>query len=444
VVVSAVAGKPGVGKTTLAVRVAHQLRTDGWFPDGQLFVNLQGTRTRPLEPAEVLARFLRALGVDGAAIPDSLEERTELYRGLLADHKVLVLLDDAACEGQVRALLPGSASCGVLVTSRARLVGPEGVRLLDLDVLESEPAVRLLGAVAGAERVAAEPDAVAAIVRYCGGLPLAIRIAGARLAARPSWSLARLAVRLADQRRRLDELAVGDLEVRASIALSYQALSAPQRQAFRRLGLLDVPDLAVWVVAALLDLTPTRAEEVVDQLVDAQLLEIAGEDPAGQLRYRVHDLLRVYARECAAEEPAPLRDAALTRAFGAWLALVEAADQRLPSPALGVAHGTAPRWPERPAGAGRLVDELVSVDPVAWLEAERAALAAVVAQASGLGRDELAWDLACSLTGFYSLRAHLDDWRRAQAEPGGDPTGPQQPRACVCVSRARPAPHRAR
>jgi hypothetical protein len=428
VVVSAVAGKPGIGKTTLAVHIGHRLRSH--FPDGQLYVNLQGAQARPLEPDEVLARFLRALGMDGSSIPDDLQERAERYRTVVADRRMLVVLDNAAGEAQVRPLLPGSPTCRVLVTSRARLTGLEGAQLLDLDILAPQAAIELLARVAGPDRVAAEPDAATAIVGYCGHLPLAIRIAGARLAARPAWSLARLAGRLADEHQRLDELAAGDLEVRASIALSYRALSEQQQRVFRRLGLLEAPDFPAWVAAALLDLHPSRGDELIDGLVDAQLLEVAGEDAAGQLRYRFHDLLRVYARErAAAEDPGQDQDAALARAFGGWLALAETADRRLPSPTVGVAHGTAPRWPSTaPHGDGGAAS-VAPADPLAWFEAERVALVTAVAQAANRGMEELAWDLAGLLLGFLSVRNHLDDWRwthevaLAAAERAGDRRG---------------------
>ena len=191
VVVSAVAGQAGIGKTALVIHVAHQLRDR--FPDGQLYVNLRGAQQQPLPGSLVLGRFLRALGVDGAAIPEDAEEREALYRARLADRRVLVVLDNAASEAQVRPLLPGTPGCGVLVTSRARLAGLEGAQLINLDELEQPQAVELLGRIVGADRVAAEPDAAAQIVGFCGRLPLAIRVAGARLAARPGWPLARLA-----------------------------------------------------------------------------------------------------------------------------------------------------------------------------------------------------------------------------------------------------------
>ena len=178
---------------------------------------------------------------------------------------------------------------------------------------------------------------------------------------------------------------------------------------------------------ALLDLHPSRGDKLVDGLVDAQLLEVAGEDAAGQLRYRFHDLLRVYARErAAAEDPSQDQDAALARAFGGWLALAETADRRLPSPTVGVAHGTAPRWPSTaPHGDGGAAG-VAPADPLAWFEAERVALVTAVAQAANRGMEELAWDLAGLLLGFLSVRNHLDDWRwthdvaLAAAERAGD------------------------
>ncbi|MFD0747506.1 BTAD domain-containing putative transcriptional regulator [Phytohabitans flavus] len=217
-----VAGMGGVGKTTLAVHVAH-LAASG-YPDGQLYANLRGTEAVALDPGDVLARFLRALGVDARAIPNDPVERAELYRTRLAARRVLVVLDNAASEEQVRPLLPGAASCAVLVTSRARLTGVEGARWIDLDVFAGAEAVRLLGRVAGDGRVAAEPAEADEIVRLCGWLPLAVRVAGARLTARPTWLLAHLSRMLRDERRRLDRLATGDLEVRASLALSYEGL----------------------------------------------------------------------------------------------------------------------------------------------------------------------------------------------------------------------------
>src|SRR2546421_798923 len=405
VVLSAIAGKAGVGKTALALHVAHRLR--GSFPDGQLYVNLRGAEQQAAQPADVLAGFLRALGVDGSAIPDDVEERGVLYRRRVADRRLLVVLDNAAREWQVRPLLPGSGGCAVLVTSRARLAGLEGARLIDLDVLGAEHAVELLSQVAGPERVAAEPEAAEELARQCGYLPLAVRICGARLRARPHRRLAWLCGRLGDERRRLDELTIGDLEVRASLALSYEELDHRERQAFHRLGLLRAPDFRAAIAGPLVDASVDEAEELVDTLVDAQLLEVAGRDPTGSLRYRFHDLIRLYARERAgAEETATDRTAAMERALGAWLAVAEEADHRLGCGFFTVPHGSALRW----RFDRKLTEELLA-EPAAWFESERAALIAAVEQSAEWHLPETAWDLAVCSAGFLEVRGYFDDWR---------------------------------
>jgi tetratricopeptide (TPR) repeat protein/transcriptional regulator with XRE-family HTH domain len=410
VTVVAVVGGGGVGKTTLAVHVGHRVRPR--FPDGQLYVDLRGAQASPAAPEEVLGRFLRALGVDATAVPEGSDERAELYRSLLAGRRVLVLLDNAASEAQVIPLLPGSPTCGVLVTSRAPLTGLGGARRLELGVLQAKQALALLGRIIGPGRLAAEPEAAAELARLCGYLPLALRVAGARLAARPHWRLAQLVERLADERQRLDELAHGHLAVRASLALSFQALEPAARVLFGRLGLLQAPDVAGWVAAALLDTSVERAAELAERLVDARLLEVAGRDATGQVRYRFHDLVRVYARErTEAAEPATERSAALTRAFGAWLDLAERADARLGNPFLEPVYGPAPRWPVNQALARRLL-----ADPLVWLEAERAGLVAAVTQAARLGMAGLSWELTSALTQFLASRLYLDEWRRCAGE----------------------------
>jgi len=285
----------GVGKTALAVRAAHRLRPR--FPDGQLHVHLGGSGRQARPPAEVLASLLQALGEAPAAVPDGIEERAWRYRALLADRRVLVVLDDAAAEAQVRLLLPGGAGCAALVTSRATLAGLEAAHQLTLDVLDPDEAVGLLAKVVGPGRVAAEPVAAEAIARRCGYLPLAVRVAGAKLTARPHWRLARMAERLGDETRRLDELRAGDLEVRASFAASLRGQGAATRRAFRLLGLLPAGDVTSCAVAALLDLPVPDAEELLERLVEAHLLEVAGQETSGRTRYRLHDLLRAYARE---------------------------------------------------------------------------------------------------------------------------------------------------
>jgi tetratricopeptide (TPR) repeat protein len=408
VTVVVITGPGGVGKTALAVHLGHRVRDR--FPDGQLWVDLGGSGPSPLDAREVLDRFLRELGVDGAVVPDGLDARGALYRTLLADRRVLVVLDNAAGETQVRPLLPGGGGCGLVVTSRARLAGLAGASGVDLKVLAEASALELLGRIAGPRRVAAELDAAEAIVRACGCLPLAVRIAGSRLATRPGWPLARLAIRLADEQRRLNELVAGDLEVRTSLALSYRALNDDQRRLLRRLALLDAPDVPAWAAAAVLDRDVARVEVLLEALVDAHLLSVSSEraDPS---RYRFHDLVRVFARERAmAEETERARHDSLARALGGWLALAEEATRRLPSGSLDLRRCPAPRW--RPVGLQRLPDPLVA-DPLAWFEAERAALLAGIRQAERVGLDAFAWGLAAALTEFLSLRSDFAAWRES-------------------------------
>lgn len=312
--VSALAGIGGVGKTTLAVHVAHQARAA--FPDGQLYVDLQGAGSRAAEPETVLGAFLRALGTADSAIPDSLEERSALYRSVLDGRRVLVLLDNARDAAQVRPLLPGMEGCAALVTSRIRMVDLAGAHLVDLDVMSPEEALQLFTKIVGEERVASEREAALDVVAACGFLPLAIRIAASRLAARRTWTVSVLAAKLGDERRRLDELQAGDLAVKATFELGYGQLEPAQARAFRLLGLADGPDISLAAAAAVLDLPAEATEDLLESLVDTSLLESAAPG-----RYRYHDLVRLYARACAErdEQPPSERAAALSRLLDFYL-----------------------------------------------------------------------------------------------------------------------------
>ncbi|MFD7991280.1 AfsR/SARP family transcriptional regulator [Streptomyces mexicanus] len=313
--VSALAGIGGVGKTTLAVHVAHQARAA--FPDGQLYVDLQGAGARAAEPETVLGSFLRALGTADSAVPDSLEERAALYRSVLDGRRVLVLLDNARDAAQVRPLLPGTEGCAALITSRTRMVDLAGAHLVDLDVMSPEEALSLFTKIVGEERVGSEREAALDVVAACGFLPLAIRIAASRLAARRTWTVSVLAAKLADERRRLDELQAGDLAVKATFELGYGQLEPAQARAFRLLGLADGPDISLAAAAALLDLPVEDTEDLLESLVDTSLLESAAPG-----RYRFHDLVRLYARACAErdEHPPSERDAAMSRLLDFYLA----------------------------------------------------------------------------------------------------------------------------
>jgi DNA-binding SARP family transcriptional activator len=326
--VAVVSGPPGVGKTALAVRVGHRLRDH--FPDGQLYVDLRGDGPEPAAPVSVLGRFLRALGVPAERIPCGLDERAELYRTLLADRRVLVVLDDARNDAQLRPLLPGGPGCAVLVTARRALPGLGSGRLR-LDVLDGTPALDLLGRIAGAERVEADPAAAAALVEACGRLPLALRIAAGRLARRPHRPVSWLVERLAEDATRLDELVLDDLAVRPALERGYAGLDDEARALLRRLALLNKADFGAWAAGALLDVADERGDDALERLVEAQLVDVAGTSPDGQLRYRLPDLVRSYALERAAElEPPAEADAAVGRVFAGWLLRHVIRPERMP------------------------------------------------------------------------------------------------------------------
>ncbi|MFD5672337.1 ATP-binding protein [Streptomyces sp. NPDC127040] len=303
VVISAVGGIGGVGKTALALHAAHRLRAH--FPDGQLYANLRGVRDDPALPASVLAAFLRALGVLDSAVPEGTEERAALYRSRLAGRRVLLVLDDARDIGQIEPLLPGSSACAVLVTSRSTLPELPAALRIRLDVLSSADAVTLLGRILGEARIAAEPAEAAAMAELCGGLPLALRIAGSRLATRPGWSLAAFLGLLEGRRSPFSATAAGEDGVEACFRLSYELLGADEARLFRLLALPDQEDAEAADAAALTGLAYERAEECLERMTGLGLLE----SPAPG-RYRFHDLLRAFARARSAEEDGPGEQAA--------------------------------------------------------------------------------------------------------------------------------------
>jgi tetratricopeptide (TPR) repeat protein len=366
----------------------------------------------PSSPEEILGRFLVAFGAPPPGLEVGLDERVERYRSLIAGRRVLVVLDDAASERQVRPLLPAQPGCAALITARGRLAGLAGAHFVELDVLDRDETDELLARLVGVDRVAAEPAAAKRLAEQCGGLPLAVRIVGARLATRRHWSLGRLSARLDDERRRLDELTAGDQEVRASIALSYRALDTQAQTALRRLGVLGLPDFTPWVVAALLDLDEEETEEVVERLVDSQFLDFARTDEVGQPRYQLHDLLRLYAGERAeTEDDAATRDAAVRRVMHGWLQLIDRILDSAPTGGMLLYQASGPdRDPAEPPGAGRAA---ALSDPRGWFESEHHALIASVERAAAMDLDDVAAELASALCGALFITDNLfDAWRR--------------------------------
>ncbi|MFE7093035.1 AfsR/SARP family transcriptional regulator [Streptomyces erythrochromogenes] len=298
--VAAVSGMGGIGKSALALRVAHQVKDA--YPDGHLYADLRGTGSDPADPGTVLASLLGALGVPRHEVPPAAEDRARLFRTVLDGRRLLLLLDDARDIAQVKPLLPGAAGCAVVVTSRARLGGLLSGRHVQLEEFTPAEALGLLRQIVGADRVDREEEAAAALVEACARLPLAVRIVAARLAARPGWTVAHLVARLADERRRLSELRADDLAVAAVFELGHRQLTAPQAGVFRRLAPVSRPGIGLAAAAAALDLAEPEAEELLEALVDAALLE--SPEPG---RYRHHELGRDFALNLPAPagEPGP-------------------------------------------------------------------------------------------------------------------------------------------
>ncbi|MGW4210089.1 AfsR/SARP family transcriptional regulator [Lentzea sp. NPDC004789] len=397
-----VSGFGGAGKSALAVHAAHLLRRS--YPDGQLFADLRGAG-RDLEPQEVIGRFLGLLGIAGQDQPAAPDERVELYRRTLSDRRLVIVLDNARSEAQVRPLLPGNANCFVIITSRSRLTGLEGAEPIELGFFNSAVSEEMLSRIVGVDRVRAEPEAAHRIAELCGGVPLALRAAGAKLLARPHWPLKTLAKRLSDERRRLDELETGDLAIRSSLKLNYSELDAPHRKAFHLLSLLDLPDFGAWVAAPLLDISPYDAEDVVEHLVDLRLVDVAGVDQIGRVRYRFHDLVQLFGAEQAAHEPATQ---AVTRLLETWLALVETGVRKLPRVTLGL----RPQLHTEIELDPRLADD-VEEDPTGWLHSETDAVVRAVERAHDLGVDELTTTVITSLLSSpFAARNEFGNWQR--------------------------------
>jgi len=400
--IAVVAGAGGLGKTSLAVHAAHRVRRK--FPDGQLYVDLLGATPNPVPAGDVLARFLRDLGVDGRDIPVDEAERAARYRTTLARRRMLVVLDNARDAAQVRPLLPGTASSAVLVTTRSRMPDLASTKLVDLNVLDNDEALKLFIKVVGEERAAAEPEATAELLDACAGLPLAIRICAARLATRSGWTIQAMAGRLRDVHRRLDEMRAGDLAVRASFQVSFASLPAstdkqgidPAR-AFCLLGLWQGASISSAAAAALFGVPEYSAEDALEVLVDTHLLESVATD-----RYRFHDLLRVYASERAeADLSAEDRATSVRRLLGWYMHTADAAATAVSPHRYNMPLEAA----ADPGPAGFAGGD----EALAWYDSERANLVAATRQASSLGLHEIAWRLPAPLWQLFDSRGNWAD-----------------------------------
>ena len=404
VVISAVSGTAGVGKTALAIRWGH--RTADHFPDGQLYLNLHGYDPEQRMPAaDALAHLLEALGTPAREIPLELDARAARYRTQVSGRRLLIVLDNAGDVEQVRPLLPGSPSCAVVVTSRDRMAGlvaRDGAHRIDLDLLRRDDAVALLRRLAG-PRVDEDPGAAAALADQCARLPLALRVAAELAIARRDVALAELATELADQRRRLNLLDAGGdprTAVTAVFSWSVRHLSPDAARLFRLLGLHPGPDISAAAAASLAGLPPDQVHGPLTELVRASLLTEHAPD-----RYSFHDLLRDYATELARDvDPEPARRAALTRLLDHFVHTAHAADRLLnprrdpmPIPLAEPAGGTA----VEPLG-----DYQRAMD---WLTVEHPVLLAALRRAAATGFDARAWQLAWSLATFLDRRGHWHD-----------------------------------
>jgi DNA-binding SARP family transcriptional activator/tetratricopeptide (TPR) repeat protein len=412
-----VSGRGGVGKTSLSIRVAHALRP--FYPDGQIFVSLEGSRG---QLADVLSRVLHALRVPDVHLLRTVEDRLVRYRSALSGKRILVVLDSAAGAEEVRPLVPGDPGSALIVSSRLRLTTIPGAEHVEVPALTGAESLTLLRRIVGAGRVDAEAADAAALAGLCGGLPLALRIVGARLAARPHWGISRLLQRMSDERRRLDEMAIDGLAVRVSVAVSHDGLDPAARRLFRLLGELGPPEFGGWLPATLLDESPDAAEDLLEQLVDARLVDAVMDSASAGPRYRMNDLVRLYARErAAAEDSIADRTAAVERAAVTATELADLMSERLPI--------AVPRL-YRPASntkLGRRIPRTITDDP-GWLAAESTCLVGIVERAAELGLAHAACALADALVfASFAITNNFAGWDRAHraalraAEAAADP-----------------------
>ncbi|MFD9476250.1 tetratricopeptide repeat protein [Streptomyces nojiriensis] len=397
-VVGLITGSAGLGKTTFAVRAAYSVRPS--FPDGVLFLDLFGMSQQPLTADDALRLLLRALGVADQRVPGDPHERASLYRSLLRDRRVLVVLDNAASEEQVRPLLPGGGASRALITTRRLLAGLEGVRRLVLGPLPLPESTELLTEILGERSARAKESTLALLCELCGGLPLALRIIGNRLLSRPDWDAAELAARLADEERRLDQFKAGDLKIANAFGMSYEQLAHPTRRVFRNLAVVPGRDFDAVLTAVAGGMPIADAWDALDELVDLGLLHDGAEG-----RYRFHDLVRLFARDRLQEEETATGQQALTERVTSWLLRMATTSGRWFEPGYG--------RPDRPdpdlavLSSEEEADGWLRVNVDNWLGAMRVA--------AGNSRHSLVLDCAESMHWFSDRWAHSPHWQEVFA-----------------------------
>ena len=402
--VAVVSGAGGVGKTVFAVRAAHRLAPH--YPDGQLHACLAERSTGSV--GAVLDGFLRALGVAPAAIPESLEERASLFRTRLGNRRLLLLLDQVAADQDISVLVPGTPTCAVIATTRGNLAQLPGATRTSLQPLPPHECADLLRRIVGGERIRREPEAAEDLLSWCARLPLAIRIAGARLINRPHWRISDLSERLRNSTQRLDELSFGNLAVRATIDVSYAGLQPQAERLLRLMAMVPVPSVASWLAAAVLGVDIEEAEDLMEELVDARLVGAERLSTTGAVRYHLHDLVRLFADEQRAlREPTTEQQRAMRNVVIVTINLARHAHRCL------YGGNFTAYWslltPAEPAVTAE--HAAIAAAPIVWLEAERDVLRAGVEWAAATDHDELAWDLATASETLYEGRARFEDWR---------------------------------
>ncbi|WBB61768.1 tetratricopeptide repeat protein [Streptomyces sp. WMMC500] len=389
-----VTGSAGSGKTTLVIRAAHALRPA--FGDGVLFLDLLGMSARPRPAADALGLLLGGLGVTDRQAPAGVRERASLYRSLLQERRILVVLDNAASEEQIRPLLAAGGASRVLVTSRRLLAGLEGVRRLVLGPLHMPEAAELLTGIVGERSATDGREALVRLAHLCGGLPLALRIIGNRLASRPDWSATELAARLSDEERRLAQFTAGDLKIANAFGMSYEQLGTAARRVFRRLAAVPGQDFdaALAAVAGAVELA--AAWDALDELVDLGLLQ-----DVALGRYRFHDLVRLFARDRLRAEETEAERAALTARVRSWLLRMATTAGRWFEPAFGP--------PDRPDADLAVLSG--AQDAERWLRANLENWLGALRQADACGEHAAVLDCAEAMHWFSDRWVHAPHWR---------------------------------